>query len=129
MDDSIIYDQRRRTFEEKIRHHTIPQTHPFNCLHLAEFVGRYEQFDDDFAVIGERVGISVTPPKMHTTTPTLWSDVLTGKTLERCIEYYKKDFEVVIEDEILQVYGIVNRVTLLFFGIFRCCRARKGAVR
>ena len=41
-DESIAYGARRRTAEEKIRHHTIPQSHPFNCLQFADFVGRFE---------------------------------------------------------------------------------------
>ena len=92
-DENIIYDARRKTFEEKIRHHTIPQTDPFNCLHLAKFIGRQENFDKDFETICQKIGIQAKAPMMHTTTPTPWNTLLKGEVLDRCIEYYKEDFE------------------------------------
>src|SRR5690606_34670639 len=36
---------------ERIRHHTIPQTHPENCLHLADVIGRYESYMADLSAI------------------------------------------------------------------------------
>lgn len=54
-DESISFDGRRETTSEKIRHHAIPQTHPFNCLEFADFVGRFEQLDSDFAKVCEQL--------------------------------------------------------------------------
>lgn len=93
IDENIIYDERRKTFEEKIRHHTIPQTHPFNCLEMAEFIGKYENIETDFKIIANKLKINDFLPKMHTTTPTLWKDVLKGKNLKNCIEFYENDFK------------------------------------
>lgn len=91
--EEIIFDQRRKSFEEKIRHHTIPQTHPFNCLALADFVGRYECFESDLREILGKVGLSdFDVPVMHTTPKTPWDSVLKGDLLCRCIEYYREDF-------------------------------------
>lgn len=93
-DDTIIYDGRRSTFEEKIRHHTIPQTHPFNCLHLADYVARQENFCHEVKLICGRLGILLDSiPHMHVTTPTHWSEVLGGDSLERLKIYYKNDLE------------------------------------
>lgn len=65
-DESIIYDERRSTFEEKIRHHTIPQTHPFNCLEQADFIGRYENIEKDFALISQAINLQeANLPVMH----------------------------------------------------------------
>jgi hypothetical protein len=36
------------TMENKIRHHTIAQLHPANCLEHANFLGRYENLQEDF---------------------------------------------------------------------------------
>jgi len=94
LDENIIYEQKRRLFEEKIRHHTIPQTHPFNCLHLAKYIGRYESLDKDFHYICQQLGLNKTLPKMHTTTPVSWQEILTGNVLDECIKYYKEDLEV-----------------------------------
>lgn len=92
--ESIIYDQRRKTFEEKIRHHTIPQTHPFNSLHLADFIGKYENIDEDFGIICDRLGINEKLPKMHTTCLVKWEDLLQGDDLKKCIDFYQRDFEI-----------------------------------
>ncbi len=91
-DDSIIYDERRSTFEEKIRHHTIPQTHPFNCLHLADYVARQEDYEREVRFICQRVGVDLSHvPHMHVTTPTHWSSVLSGSPLSRLMSYYQQD--------------------------------------
>jgi len=90
--EDIIYDDRRRSFEEKIRHHTIPQTHPFNCLQYADFVGRFENVEEDFAKICKRVSFSATLPKMHTTKHKHWSEELTEDIIDKCSEYYAEDF-------------------------------------
>jgi len=92
-DESILFDERRRRFEEKIRHHAMPQTHPFYCLHEAEFVGRYERLRSDFAVVAERVGLSAPLPHMHSTEHGAWSTYISGPLLERCRAFYRDDFE------------------------------------
>ncbi len=56
-DESIRYDGARATTAEKIRHHVIPQTHPFHCLSEADFVGRFETLQADFAEVCRRLEI------------------------------------------------------------------------
>lgn len=90
-DETILYDERRKTFEERIRHHTIPQTHEFNCLRFADFVGRFESIDTDFAVIRERLGLTTVLPKLNYTTHGHCREYLTGDVLARCIAYYERD--------------------------------------
>jgi hypothetical protein len=90
-DEKTIYDERRKTFEERVRHHTIPQTHPFNCLRFADFVGRFESIDSDFDVIRRRLGITKPLPKLNHTLHAHWSDYLKGNLLDRCIAYYEQD--------------------------------------
>lgn len=93
-DENIIYDERRKTFEEKIRHHTIPQTDDFNCLKHAKFVGRFENIDRDFSYIVKRLNIKRDLPKIHTTTACQWQDIFKEESLEHAIEYYKEDFKL-----------------------------------
>jgi hypothetical protein len=90
-DDGIIFDERRSTFEERIRHHTIPQTHPFNCLDEAEFVGRFERLEADFAHVARRVGAAETLPHMHGTGHGGWRDHVTGDLLAACRRFYDED--------------------------------------
>lgn len=90
-DETILYDERRSSFEERIRHHTIPQTHPFNCLRFADFVGRFESIEADFDVVRTRLQITATLPKLNHTTHCHWREYLTGDLLTQCIAYYEQD--------------------------------------
>jgi hypothetical protein len=92
-DDSILFDERRRSFEEKIRHHAMPQTHPFYCLQQAEFIGRYEQLSTDFAQVSQRVGLTTPLPHMHRTQHGDWSEYLSGSLLEHCRTFYREDLQ------------------------------------
>ena len=96
-DESIIYDERRSTLAERIRHHAIPQTHPFNCLQLAAFVGRYERYAEDLADVLRRVGMDMpedVPRHRETAGNTRpWSDFFSGRLLARATRYYSQDFE------------------------------------
>lgn len=93
MDETIIFDERRSTFEEKIRHHTIPQTHPFNALADADFVGRYENLEKDFQFVAERVGALRHLPRMHYTRRGHWQDYFSPALEERCRAYFAEDFD------------------------------------
>lgn len=94
-DESIIYDHRRRSFEEKIRHHTVPQTHPFNALRDADFIGRYERLQDDFKIIAQRVGLGgIDLPHMHFTTARPYMTYFNDTQLKKAVAYYKADFEL-----------------------------------
>ncbi|MCH8490006.1 MAG: sulfotransferase family protein [Oceanicaulis sp.] len=95
MDESVIFDERRKTLPERIRHHTIAQTHPFNCLSHADYVGHYETYLDDLRVIMDRV--SMTPneiPRMRQTEHGGWTAHLQGDLLRRAISYFDQDFEL-----------------------------------
>ncbi|MCA0921584.1 sulfotransferase family 2 domain-containing protein [Pseudooceanicola nanhaiensis] len=58
MDDSIAYGEERSGRQERIRHHTIPQTHPFNCLHLADEIYRYEDYANEVSRLAARTGVA-----------------------------------------------------------------------
>lgn len=93
LDDSIIFDERRSTFEERIRHHTIPQTHEFNCLRLADYVARYENFEEEISAICKQVGLNIRQvPHIHKTSPAQWPNTICGAALKRVVDYYMQDF-------------------------------------
>jgi hypothetical protein len=50
----------------RIRHHTIPMSHTYNCLHGADFIGRYENLAEDFTIVADRLGITDPLPKLNT---------------------------------------------------------------
>lgn len=91
-DETILFDERRRSFEEKIRHHTMPQTHPFYCLNKADFVGRFESLERDFALMANRVGLQASLPHLHATEHGGWEEQLWGALLDQCKEFYADDF-------------------------------------
>jgi hypothetical protein len=92
IDESIVYDQRRKTIPERIRHHAIPQTHPFNCLDDAVFVGRYEAIDEDFAKICQTLGIEpVGLPRRHRTVREHYSFYFDLHTRALAEDYYAED--------------------------------------
>ena len=66
-DEGIVFDERRRTLEERIRHHAIPQTHPYNCLRQAHFIGRFEALEADFARIAAHLGLAPRLPHLNVT--------------------------------------------------------------
>ncbi|WP_171121954.1 MULTISPECIES: sulfotransferase family 2 domain-containing protein [unclassified Ruegeria] len=96
LDDSIPYGRARKNVEISVRHHTIPQTHPFNCLDQADFVGRYENYEDDLNEILKAVGKQVvTFPRMRHTKGETFQELFKGNdaALSRMVEYYQGDFE------------------------------------
>ncbi len=100
-DDTIIYDERRSTAKERIRHHAIPQTHVFNCLEHAEFVGRFESLDSDFARVCDILGRPMTLPHMHSTSHGPWQDYFTPSLVSRMAGFYAGDFEALGYDDTL----------------------------
>ena len=71
-DERVIYDERRSSFEERIKHHAIPMTHEFNALSEADFIGRYETIDKDWGKVCRRVGLATRPlPRKHFTSQTV----------------------------------------------------------
>ena len=91
LDETIIYDERRKSFEERIRHHAIPQTHPFNCLHHADFVGRFETLQKDFERVAVHLGLTCQLPHMHYAQRGEWNEYLSGRDMERLVCYYAED--------------------------------------
>ena len=84
MDERVIYDERRTTLAERIRHHTIPQTHRFNCLSCADVVGRFEDYEKDLGEVLRRVGFAYGEiPRIRSTGHQCWRFYLTKPKLSR----------------------------------------------
>ncbi len=92
LDDSIVFDERRSSFEERIRHHTIPQTHPFNCLQEADFVGRYESFKTDVDKVMNMLGQKNEVPHMHRTAHVQWNSHIDDVLHRSLRDFYRDDF-------------------------------------
>lgn len=95
LDESIPFDGRRDTTKKKIRHHAIPQTHPFHCLEQADFVGRFESLEEDFAEVLKRLGAE-NRPLPHMNRSRQGDDFMKhydAETWQIATEYYRQDFE------------------------------------
>lgn len=68
LDESIRYDGGRQTVEEHARHHCIQMTHPFNCLDRADYIGRFEKYEEGVAHISQVLNVEIgRPPKLNAT--------------------------------------------------------------
>lgn len=94
LDDCVDFGPSRSTEAERIRHHTIPQTHPFNCLGEADVICRYENYANDLAAVLNQLSLEHPEqlPEMRKTQRGHWSEYLSGTTLEKCISFYRDDF-------------------------------------
>lgn len=91
-DESIGYGPDETTFERRIRNHTLPQTHPYYFLQLADFIGRFEQLQQDFDVVCRRLGINDSKlNKTHTSDHTHYRDYFDDATRLVAAEIYKSD--------------------------------------
>ena len=94
IDESVPYNGQRTTFEEKIRHHTLPLTHPFHCIEHADFVGRFETLEKDFQVVCSELGINGPLPHWNQTIPTDdYREFYDPQTLKIAREYYADDLK------------------------------------
>ena len=94
LDDSIPYDGRRSTTSRKIRHHAMPQTHPFYCLDQADFIGRFEQLAEDFQIVLKRLGVADQPlPHLNRgKRSTATMDCFDTETWQMAVDFYAQDF-------------------------------------
>ncbi|MCV3272671.1 sulfotransferase family protein [Roseobacter sinensis] len=94
-DPWIGHDRSARNLSWNLKHHLIPQTHPFNCLHLATRVLRLEQLDSDFARACAELGLTATLPKLRPSRgPTDGKDTWTAEDEARFRRLFAADYEV-----------------------------------
>jgi hypothetical protein len=99
-DASISHGPQRGSFEEHLKHHAIPMTHPFNALCDAKFIGRFESIDRDWMQVCKRVGVEMGPLPLSYSSKK-GSDrgnisirpSITGKTRLRVMRIYAADFK------------------------------------
>lgn len=93
-DESIPFDGNRKHTAEKIRHHAIPQTHPFNCVQHADFVGRFETLTEDFEKVCVQIGLkdAELPHWNQSTRATNFMSYFSDETKRIVEEFYREDF-------------------------------------
>lgn len=94
-DPNVPFDRRVRDPISTLKHHLLQQTHPYNCLHLADEVLRFESFAADFSDFCQRHGIDVSIEQVGASkkpTGALREEDLSIKELERIWKCYHHDF-------------------------------------
>lgn len=93
VNEKISYND-RETLKSKIRHHTIPQLHPYNCLQFADFIGRYENLEKDFKFVCEKNNIPFTNlPHLNKTKNDDYRSYYNDELKQLVYEYYREDLE------------------------------------
>lgn len=95
-DDTVPFDRSVRNLPANLKHHLLPQTHPFNCLHYAHRLLRHETLQDDFKAVARHLGLPTLMPHLrnghHSTLDQLQADLSTAQ-IARIQELYQKDFD------------------------------------
>lgn len=95
-DAEIPFDRRVRHPITSLKHHLLPQTHPYNCLQHAQVVLRFENLDAEFAAFCGGKGVEITLAKLGASRKppgALSESDLTKRDLERLWKAYRADFE------------------------------------
>ena len=94
-DPSVPFDRRIRHPVSTLKHHLLPQTHPYNCLHHAHEVLRFESLAADFSTFCANHNVEISLPKLGASRKpdgALRETDLTAEDLERIWKCYGNDF-------------------------------------
>jgi hypothetical protein len=89
------YGRTFRDYKVSVRHHTLPQTDKYNCFHLSKFVGRYENIQDDFKLVCEKIGCKYKPLPVinQSQTDKNYMQYFDDEILSITNRYYQEDFK------------------------------------
>jgi len=93
--DWSIGFQVRTTWQQYVRHHTIPQTHPYHGLQYAKFIGRFEAIQDDFKVVANRLGVDANelPHVNKSNKPKGYRQFFDKQLRARVERFYRQDLD------------------------------------
>lgn len=91
IDGSIDHDS-RNSIESVLRHHTLPQVHPYHCYEFAKFIGKFENLEDDFQVIADKIGLNnYSFAHLNKTNRKSYKEYFTNETYDLVSKHYKED--------------------------------------
>jgi hypothetical protein len=77
-----------------LRRHAVPQTHSFNGIDRADFIGRFENIDAEMDKIRERLGAPLPLPHSNRSRrEDDWQTYFTPAVFDQAVEYYREDFK------------------------------------
>jgi hypothetical protein len=96
LEDPIVpFDRRVRDPISTLKHHLLPQTHPYNCLQHAHEVLRFENLETDFAAFCASQGVQIALKRLGASRKpdgALREADLTSEDLGRIWKCYHQDF-------------------------------------
>lgn len=94
-DKTLPFETASGSIKEGIRHHTLPQTHPFNCLDQAKQIGRFENLKKDFNKIMRKIGFKETfsLPHKNSTVKLDYRTLFDEESKKKVEKFYKEDLE------------------------------------
>jgi len=79
---------------EFLRHHLIPQTHPYNRIDTVTHLGRFEALQDEFDRIAAELGIEPQAlPTLNSTDRPHWRDAIPAELIPEIVDIYAEDFD------------------------------------
>jgi hypothetical protein len=94
-DDEVPFDRSINSATSRLKHHLLQQTHPYNCLHYAKNILRFENLDTDFKCFSSEYKLSVDLPQLGSSRKSLNMITyfnLTGEDFRRIGQLYRTDF-------------------------------------
>jgi hypothetical protein len=94
-DNDVPFDRSINSTTSRLKHHLLQQTHPYNCLHYAKNILRFENLNTDFKCFSDKCKLSVDLPQLGSSrkSPNMIRYLdLSGEDLSRIGKLYRSDF-------------------------------------
>jgi len=84
-----------KDYKSSCRHHTIPQTHRYNCVDLADYIGKFEDYNKEWKKICSIIewDYQEPPHENKSQTDNNYMQYFNQETLDIVNEYFSEDFE------------------------------------
>ena len=92
-DEKIPFDRAMRYLEANLKHHIVAQTHPYNCLRLADTILRQETLAADFDTLRTKFGFKGALPQLRQTPETGAGLVPTEAERNRIHAAFQEDYQ------------------------------------
>ncbi|MFT5185704.1 MAG: hypothetical protein ACI84C_002852 [Flavobacteriales bacterium] len=88
----IGFDSSQRSLNWNLKHHILPQTHPFNCLHRAKNIFRFENLDSELSEYFLKLNAPLELEKLRSSLSPSLDEVWSDGDKERFRELFAEDY-------------------------------------
>lgn len=93
-DPWVGYDRSRRQLSWNLKHHLLPQTHPFNCLAFAKRILRFETLNADFKNLSSDLDLTTELPLLRSSVRKNDDDEWDTETSNRFMRIFEADYRM-----------------------------------